>query len=73
MPALSKSIEGCGYHPAGDSLGFHFEDMSVLIKGRRVTAVGADSEAKARLLVEWLVGRLEVTPRAGERKEKQRS
>jgi len=72
MPAMSKSIEGCGYHPGGDSLGFHLGDMSVLIKGRRVTAIGAESEGEARMLITWLRDRLQATPKVGKRKEKQR-
>ena len=62
MPALSRSIEGCGYHPQGDSLGFHFEDMSVLVERRRVTVIGAENEAKAQMLVEWLSDRLQAAP-----------
>ena len=58
MPGLSKLIEGCGYSPQGDSLGFHFEDMSVLMEKRRVTIVGAENEATARRLMDWLRSRI---------------
>ena len=54
MRGLSRLIEGCGYSPQGDSLGFHFEDMSVLMERRRVTMVGAEDEATARRLMDWL-------------------
>jgi len=54
MPGLSRAIEGCGYSPQGDSLGFHFEDLSVLMERRRVTIVGAEDEATARRLMDWL-------------------
>lgn len=60
MASLSRSIEGCGYDPRGDSMGFHFEDMSVLMERRRVTMVGAEDEATARRLMDWLKGRLEA-------------
>lgn len=57
MPGLSKRIEGCGYSPEGDSMGFHFEDMSVLMERRRVTIVGAEDEEAARRLMDWLKDR----------------
>ena len=60
MPGLGKLIEGCGYNPVGDSLGFHFEDMSVLMERRRVTIVGAEDEATARRLMGWLNGKVEI-------------
>lgn len=57
MPAMPGVIEGCGYHPEGSSLGFHFEDMSVVLEARCLTIIGADSEAKARRLIDWLDAR----------------
>ena len=59
MPELSRLIEGCGYNSQGDSLGFHFEDMSVLMEKRRVTIVGAEDEATVRRLMEWLSERVQ--------------
>ncbi len=61
MPVLSKSIVGCGYSPQGDSLGFHFEDLSVLVERRRVTIVGAEDEATARRLMDWLNGKIAMS------------
>jgi hypothetical protein len=58
MPSLSKTIEGSGYHPEGDSLGFHFEDLSVLMEPHRMTIIGAETEARARTVIEWLEGKL---------------
>ena len=58
MPALSNLIEGCGYSPEGDSLGFHFEDMSILMESRRVTIIGAETEAHASRVMNWLNGKV---------------
>ena len=57
MPGLSKSIPGCGYSDRGDSLGFHFEDLSVLLESLRITIVGAEDEVTARRVIEWLKNR----------------
>jgi hypothetical protein len=54
MPHLSKTIEGSGYHPEGDSLGFHFEDLSVLMEPRRLTIIGAETEAQAQRVMDWI-------------------
>ena len=40
-------------------MGFQFADMAVLMERRRITAIGADSEAKARMLIKWLDERLQ--------------
>jgi hypothetical protein len=47
MHLLSKAIPGAGYSEGGDTLGFHFEDLSVVVEGRVVTIVGAEDEARA--------------------------
>ncbi len=54
MKGLSESIPGCGYSDGGETLGFHFEDLSVLVGRSRVTIIGAQDEATARGLMEWL-------------------
>ncbi len=54
MPALSRAIEGVGYHAEGTSLGFHFEDMSVLVEPQRVTIIGAETDSQARRVMGWL-------------------
>ncbi len=60
MPALSKKIKGSGYHAAGQSLGFHFEEMSVLAEPSRITIIGAETECQARRVMNWLVGKVTV-------------
>ena len=54
MAGLSRLIPGCGYNDHGDSLGFHYQELSVLVENRRVTMVGAEDEATARGLMGWL-------------------
>jgi hypothetical protein len=58
MPALSKAIEGSGYHPEGNALGFHWEDMSVVMESRIVTIIGAETEIQAKRVIDWLTSRL---------------
>ncbi len=58
MPALSKAIKGSGYHAEGQSLGFHLEDMSVLVEPNRITIVGAETECQASKVIGWLTGKL---------------
>ncbi len=57
MSRLSRLIEGCAYHPQGDALGFSFEGMPVLLERHRITVYAADTEAKARRVVDWLAER----------------
>jgi hypothetical protein len=54
MPGLSKSIPGTAYREGGDSLGFHYGDLSVIIENRRIIMIGADSEAEANAMMEWI-------------------
>ena len=54
MPGLSPLIEGCAYHPEGETMGFPFEGMPVVFEKRRVTVFGADTEAKAKRVLDWL-------------------
>jgi hypothetical protein len=61
MPALSRAIEGAGYHPEGVSLGFHLEDMSVLMEPRKVTIIGADTELKAHTVMDWIREKVGIT------------
>ena len=61
MSALSRAIEGAGYHPEGVSLGFHLEDMSVLMEPRKVTIFGAETEIKAQAVMDWLRGKVGIT------------
>ncbi len=58
MPALSKTIEGSGYHAEGRSLGFHFEETSVFVEPVKITIVGAESERQASKVMDWLTGKL---------------
>jgi hypothetical protein len=58
MPKLSRSIEGAGYHPEGDSLGFHFEGLSVLLEATRMTIIGAEHEREGMAVVHWLTDRI---------------
>ncbi len=58
MPALSKTIKGSGYHAAGRSLGFHFEEMSVLAEPSRITIIGAETERQASRVMDWLTAKL---------------
>jgi hypothetical protein len=60
LKGLSESIPGCGYSDRGDSLGFHHEDLSVLVENRQVSIIGAEDEATARKLMGWLQERLDV-------------
>ncbi len=59
LPVLSRAIEGAGFNPEGDTLGFRFEDMSVLVERRKVTVYGAGDEATAERVMHWLVSRID--------------
>jgi hypothetical protein len=54
MPGLSRTIPGAGYRDMGESIGFHYHDLSVVLEGRHVTIVGAEDEATAMTLMDWL-------------------
>jgi hypothetical protein len=54
MPSLSRKIPGAGYNHLGESLGFHHDGLSVLAERRRITIIGAEDEATARRLMDWL-------------------
>jgi hypothetical protein len=54
MPGLSKAISNAAYKNGGDALGFHLDDLSVIIESKRVTIIGADNEAKVHTLMKWI-------------------
>ncbi len=54
MPKLSSVINGCGYDPEGNSLGFRVEDFSVVINEREMLIIGAENETQAKSVLHWL-------------------
>jgi ArsR family metal-binding transcriptional regulator len=54
MPVLCKTIPGCAYEQTGHTMGFRLGDHSVIIEGRRMIIFNADSEEKAKAVIEWI-------------------
>lgn len=54
MSKLSKAIAGAAYNPKGKEMAFRINDYSVVIEGRRMIIVGADTEEKAKEIMRQL-------------------
>ncbi len=54
MPEMSKAIAGCAYSPENRTMGFRIDDYSIVIRGRQMMIMNADSEEKAQVVMERL-------------------
>ena len=58
MPRVSELIEGCGYSPAANVMGFNYQGMGVIVEGKKITINNAGDVATARAVISWLQQRV---------------
>ncbi len=54
MPEMSKAIAGCAYSTESRAMGFRMDNYSIVIRGRQMMIINADSEEKAQAVMERL-------------------
>lgn len=58
MPRISQMIEGCGYSPEANTLGFNHKGFGVIAEPRRITINNASDNATAREVMDWFVKKI---------------
>ena len=58
MPRVSRLIEGCGYSPEANTMGFSYKGMGVIVESKNITINNAEDEATAREVMNWLLNKI---------------